>query len=73
MAPDIKDEWIGIPCSPCALLAPNNAVWTQVMEAVRYLHSLGILHRDLKPENLLFKAPPAECAARGVAPQVGQG
>lgn len=26
----------------------------QVLEAVDYLHSLGVVHRDLKPENLLY-------------------
>jgi len=26
----------------------------EVLEAVKYLHSMGIVHRDLKPENILF-------------------
>ncbi|XP_070558242.1 calcium/calmodulin-dependent protein kinase type 1D-like [Ptychodera flava] len=29
----------------------------QILEAVKYLHSVGIVHRDLKPENLLFYSP----------------
>ncbi|XP_033626165.1 serine/threonine-protein kinase H1-like [Asterias rubens] len=32
-------------------------VLKMVLEAIRYLHSLGITHRDLKPENLLYYHP----------------
>lgn len=27
----------------------------KVLEAVRYLHDIGVIHRDLKPENILLK------------------
>jgi len=30
----------------------------QVLEAIQYVHSLGIAHRDLKPENLLISGDP---------------
>ena len=31
-------------------------VFKQIVDAIRYCHSLGIVHRDLKPENLLYSA-----------------
>jgi len=31
-------------------------LFKQLMEAVAYLHSMGVAHRDLKPENVLMKS-----------------
>ena len=31
-------------------------MFNQLIDAVRYLHSNGIVHRDIKPENLLIDA-----------------
>jgi serine/threonine protein kinase len=36
----------------------------QIVNAVAYLHSLGILHRDIKPENCLLAKPPAHAASK---------
>jgi len=32
----------------------------QVLSAVAYMHSQGVVHRDLKPENLLYYSPDAD-------------
>lgn len=32
----------------------------QILEAVDYMHSQGVVHRDLKPENLLYYSPDEE-------------
>ena len=31
-------------------------LFKQMVEAVRFCHSVGVVHRDLKPENMLFQA-----------------
>lgn len=43
-------------CCSCVLL--------QVVDAVAYLHSLGILHRDIKPENCLLVKPASHYASK---------
>jgi serine/threonine protein kinase len=40
-------------------------VYVQVVDAVAYLHSLGIMHRDIKPENCLLAKPAQHYAAKG--------
>jgi serine/threonine protein kinase len=43
----------------------------QVVDAVAYLHSLGIMHRDIKPENCLLAKPAQHYAAKAKPVKVG--
>jgi tRNA A-37 threonylcarbamoyl transferase component Bud32 len=48
---------------------PLQAIARQLVEAVAYIHELGLVHTDLKPENILMaaqehmKLPPVPPAA----------
>eukprot|EP00775_Hariotina_reticulata_P011223 gene11221-11372_t len=45
-------------------------LFRQVVDAVAYLHSLGIMHRDIKPENCLLAKPSQHYAAKGKSVKV---
>ncbi|CAI5458242.1 unnamed protein product [Closterium sp. Yama58-4] len=42
-------------------------VFSQIVSAVAFCHSRGVLHRDLKPENILLARYPASAAAPAAA------
>ncbi|CAI7772385.1 unnamed protein product [Closterium sp. NIES-53] len=42
-------------------------VFSQIVSAVAFCHSRGVLHRDLKPENILLARYPASAAAPATA------
>lgn len=46
------------------ILTAAAALLPQVVDAVAYLHSLGILHRDIKPENCLLAKPASHYATK---------
>ncbi|PVG82144.1 hypothetical protein DDE18_15830 [Nocardioides gansuensis] len=47
------------------------AVFSQILEAMEYAHSEGVLHRDLKPENVLFIDGAAQVSDFGLSRQLG--
>ncbi|HEV8197875.1 MAG TPA: serine/threonine-protein kinase [Gemmatimonadales bacterium] len=45
----------------------------EVLQALAYAHSRGVVHRDIKPENILFSAGHAIVADFGIARAVSEG
>lgn len=37
------------------LRPPPQTVW--LLQALRYMHHIGVIHRDLKPQNVMFSTP----------------
>ncbi len=48
-------------------------VTIEVLQALAYAHSRGVVHRDIKPENILFSAGHAIVADFGIARAVSEG
>lgn len=60
MMPFTPNQPVNMP-QPTHHFSPNNHhTRTQVMSAIAYLHSQGVVHRDLKAENLLVVDPTAD-------------
>jgi len=40
------------------------SVFVEVMSAIDYIHSIGIVHRDIKPENVLYGSEAANAPVK---------
>ena len=48
---------VPLPLSPFPLPSlPPQSIARQVLKALKFMHSLGLIHCDLKPENILIKS-----------------
>lgn len=52
----ISDKALGIYRVICCFYSLGQVITRQCLEALDYLHELGIIHCDLKPENILIKS-----------------
>jgi serine/threonine protein kinase len=56
------------------LIMENEAkfYFSEMILAIEYLHSMGVIHRDLKPENVLLRAEGHVCLTDfGLAKEIG--